>query len=250
MGSNVFVKTLDSIDSTNRYVRDEAATLWNEAGTAKVVAVSALKQTSGRGQRGNVWFSEAGSNLLISILVKPSGLDVKEQFLLSQVISLALLRTMEQYGLHAEIKWPNDIYVGKRKLAGVLVELDCMSGTVEKAVIGVGLNVNQSSFPAMERTPVSMAMIGGGCYAVDEVRDKLLDFFLFYYEVLERGGKASIDNEYKKCLMGYMLPMTYNDGSSVFEATVVDVEPCGRLCLRDAQGTLRSYGFKEVELLL
>lgn len=250
MGSNVFIKTLDSIDSTNRYVRDEAASLWNEAGAAKVVALSALSQTSGRGQRGNVWLSEGGKNLLLSILVRPCWLGVKEQFLLSQAISLALLRAMEHYGLHAEIKWPNDIYVGNRKLAGVLVELDCMSGTVEKAVIGVGLNVNQSSFPAMDRIPVSMAMIGGGGYSVDDVRDKLLESFLYYYEILERGEKTSIENEYKKHLKGYMLPMSYNDGKSVFEAAVVDVEPCGRLCLRDAAGTLRCYGFKEVELLL
>lgn len=248
MACKVYIKAFDNIDSTNRYAREEAGTLWNESGGAEVVAVTALNQTAGRGQRGNVWSSACGENLLVSILVKPCSLNIKEQFRLSQVISLAALHAMEHYGMAAEIKWPNDIYVGKRKLAGILVEIDCEAAKVEKAVIGVGLNVNQCLFPEMDRVPVSMAMLGGREYCIEEVRDKLLESFLYYYDMLERG--VSLDKEYMRRLKGYMLPMQYSDGKSLFEAVIKDVEPNGALCLERTTGETGRYGFKEVELLL
>lgn len=245
-----YIKYLNSIDSTNRYVRDEAWQLRKEADEADIVAVVAKNQTAGRGQRGNVWSSEDGKNLLLSILVLPHDLYVREQFLLSQVISLAVLHAMRHFGIDAEIKWPNDIYVGRRKLAGILVELDCMSEFVDKAVIGVGLNVNQASFPVMDREPVSMKMLSGYEYLLAEVLGKLVESFEYYYDMLLQGKKDTIAAEYKARLKGFSAPMLYSDGNSVFEAVIKDVEPCGRICLEHASGEVCHYSFKEVELLL
>ena len=84
MEDNVYIKRLDVVDSTNRYARDEARTLWNDADGCEIIAITARHQTAGRGQRGNNWFSAAGENLLLSILVRPGKtLKVTEQFLLS-----------------------------------------------------------------------------------------------------------------------------------------------------------------------
>ena len=148
-----YIIGLDTVDSTNRYLRDEADVLWNECAAEKrFVVVVAGHQTAGRGQRGNKWCSNAGENLLFSILVRPGEqLRVDKQFSLSQVVALSLHDTMRCYGIDAKLKWPNDIYVENRKLAGILVELDYSGAFVEQAIIGIGINVNQELFPEMDR---------------------------------------------------------------------------------------------------
>ena len=148
------------VDSTNCYVRDEAVALWQNRGISDFAVVTAGHQTAGRGQRGNTWNSNAGENLLFSILVRPGEtLEVSKQFLLSQAVALSIHDAMKCHGIDTQLKWPNDIYAGNRKLAGILLELDYSGAFVEQAIIGIGLNVNQENFPPMDRTPVSMKMM-------------------------------------------------------------------------------------------
>ena len=104
MDYSITVKNLDVVDSTNRYVRDEAAALWHDGYNA--VAVVAEHQTAGRGQRGNVWASEPGQNLLMSLLVRPGGsLEVSNQFLLSQTVAVAVHAAMKCHGIDTRLKW-------------------------------------------------------------------------------------------------------------------------------------------------
>lgn len=245
-----YVEHLATIDSTNRYSRNNASKLWELAGNAVAVVVFADSQTAGRGQRGNVWHSQAGENLLASIAVRPVGLPVHSQFVLSQVIALAVRAAMGYLGIDAVLKWPNDIYVGERKLAGILVELDCCGSVVEQAVIGVGLNINQEQFPVMDKVPVSMKMLTGETYNVEEVLGVLLDSFSYYYSLLCSGNHSFIADDYKSHLLGYGKVMHYCDATSEFDAKIVDVESNGRLCLQCVNGFTRSYAFKEVELLI
>ena len=245
-----FIEHLKIIDSTNSYARSNAAELWARAGGAPVVVVYADEQTSGRGQRGNVWHSRAGENLLASIIVRPQVLPVVSQFALSQVIALAVRRAMACFGVSTMLKWPNDIYVEGRKLAGILVELDCCGAVVEQAVIGVGLNINQDSFAVMDKVPVSMKMLRGATFDVDEVLAALLDAFSHYYALLQSGGREILAAEYKSCLLGYKKIMRYRDASSLFDAEIVDVASDGYLVLKRADGSLSTYAFKEVEVVL
>ena len=116
MGCDTYIKHLDVVDSTNSYARVEASRLCAEASGKPIIAVVADFQTAGRGQRGNSWQSQQGSNLLLSIIVSPCrALEVKKQFLLSQAAALAMHRAMKQYGIDVKLKWPNDIYVGNNK---------------------------------------------------------------------------------------------------------------------------------------
>ena len=251
MDCRIYHEHLDEIDSTNRFVRDEAARLWSMENGCGMVAVTAAYQTAGRGQRGNTWDSAIGNNLLLTILVRPGkALEVTQQFLLSQTVAVAIHKALERYGIDARLKWPNDIYVGNRKLAGVLVELDYMGKYVEQVVIGIGLNVNQCDFPEMDRVPVSMKMLLDRVISVDDVLAEILDCFNLYYSELMCGGGLCIPDKYMSLLLGWGEVSEYKDLHGRFRAVVECVGPDGYLFLRRLDGSISRYAFKEVEMLL
>ena len=251
MECEAYVKRLDIVDSTNRYVRDEANTLWSKQGGCGYVVVTAEHQTAGRGQRGNIWNSNAGENLLFSILVRPGeALAVSNQFLLSQAVALALHSAMGYYGIDTRLKWPNDIYVGNRKLAGILLEVDCCGAFVEQAIIGVGVNVNQEIFPKMDRVPVSMKILQERDFSVEDVLATILKFFEHYYTRLRSGDSETIAREYSKLLLGLGEQRAFVDSGGRFNAVIEGVEPNGHLLVRRVDGRLSSYAFKEIEQLL
>lgn len=239
---------LATVDSTNRYLRDEACNLWEKSGHEGVVVVTAEHQTAGRGQRGNTWCSGAGKNLLLSILVRPdTALPVTSQFLLSQATALSLHNAMQYYGIDVRFKWPNDIYAGNRKLAGILMELDYSGTFVEQAIIGIGLNVNQQTFPAMDRTPVSMKMLKECDFNPDDILVTILRSFERYYKELCEGNGEAIAAEYTRLLLGMNEQRTFVDKEGCFIATIEGVESDGHLLVRRKDGTLQRYAFKEIE---
>ena len=281
---------LATVDSTNRYTRDDADNLWNKHGENGFVVITATHQTAGRGQRGNIWSSNAGENLLISILVRPGeALEVKRQFLLSQAVALAMHDAMLHYDIDTRLKWPNDIYAGSRKLAGILLELDYAGRYVEQAIIGIGLNVNQQAFPPMDRVPVSMKMLwkaesgklvqaSGRKFiyvrnsrsqvssarsavktengkqrqdlVLDDVLSTLLSSFERYYNLLLQGHGDEIAAEYDKLLLGINEQHTFIDKEGSFEAVLQGVESDGHLLLQRNDGCTGRYAFKEVEMVL
>lgn len=243
--------SLATVDSTNRYMRDEAEELWSRHGHDGFVVVTAEHQTAGRGQRGNVWNSNAGENLLFSILVRPGEiLKVTEQFLLSQTVALALHDTMQHYGIDVKLKWPNDIYVGKSKLAGILLELDYAGNSVEQAIIGIGINVNQKEFPIMDRIPVSMKMLKEENFALDGILKTFIDSFEHRYLQLCSGNRDALAAEYTSLLLGIKEKRVFNDKDGHFEGVIKGVEDDGHLLVQRNDGSTGRYAFKEVEMEL
>ena len=242
---------LTTVDSTNRYIRDEAVALWENRGTGDFAIVTAEHQTAGRGQRGNTWNSNAGENLLFSILARPGeSLKVTEQFLLSQAVALSLHEAMLHFGIETRLKWPNDIYVGKSKLAGILLELDYAGNSVEQAIIGIGINVNQKEFPIMDRIPVSMKILQGHEFILDDVLATILDSFERYYHELESGSKEFIAERYTRLLLGVNEQRNFVDKDGCFEGTITGVESDGQLIIHRIDGGISRYTFKEVEMIL
>ena len=242
---------LATVDSTNRYLRDEAAALWQNRGISDFAVVTAGHQTAGRGQRGNTWNSNAGENLLFSILVRPGEtLEVSKQFLLSQAVALSIHDAMKCYGIDTLLKWPNDIYASNRKLAGILLELDYAGAFVEQAIIGIGLNVNQEYFPTMDRIPVSMKTLQGHEFILDDVLATILDSFERYYHELERGSKELIAERYTRLLLGVNEQRNFVDKDGCFEGTITGVERDGHLIIERNDGNTCQYAFKEVEIVL
>ena len=239
------------VDSTNRYVRDEAAALWQNRGINDFAVVTAGHQTAGRGQRGNTWNSNAGENLLFSILVRPGEtLEVSKQFLLSQAVALSIHDAMKCHGIDTQLKWPNDIYAGNRKLAGILLELDYSGAFVEQAIIGIGLNVNQENFPPMDRVPVSMKMLRKRDFILDDALATILDLFEHYYTEMRFGNRDAIAAEYKRVLLGMNERHTFIDRDGHFDAVIQDIESDGHLLLQRNDGNTGRYAFKEVEMVL
>ena len=148
------VLRLDSVDSTNSEAKRKIAALGNMS------VIAAYEQTLGRGQRGNIWLSEPGQNLTFSIVLKYGQMQVKmkaqEQFKISEITALSVVDLLAEYGIEARIKLPNDIYVGDRKICGILIEHALQGESLEHSIVGVGLNVNQVMFDPSLPNPVSM----------------------------------------------------------------------------------------------
>ncbi|MBP5136693.1 MAG: biotin--[acetyl-CoA-carboxylase] ligase, partial [Paludibacteraceae bacterium] len=156
---------LKSVESTNDYLTRLIATEEVAEGTV----VMADFQTAGRGQTGNTWESAKGENLLFSMALFPD-IPASSSFLLSQVVSLALIDTLDSFSIpDSHIKWPNDIYVGDNKLAGFIIDQTVLGDKVSSAVAGIGLNVNQKDFPSELPNATSMALISGETFRLKDV---------------------------------------------------------------------------------
>ena len=143
---------LERVDSTNNEARRHISDIDN------LSVVSALSQTAGRGQRGNTWTSNAGENLMFSIVLKSPALMAEDHFALNEISALSVADFLSTYGIKAEIKWPNDIYVGEKKICGILIENSFRGKMISSSIIGIGLNINQRNFNVNLPNPTSMVL--------------------------------------------------------------------------------------------
>lgn len=232
---------LPEVDSTNRYLRDLP-----QEDEEMTVAVTDF-QTEGRGQRGNIWNSQPGVNLLFSVRLFPTFLGADKQFLLSQIMSLALKRVLDRYVHEVTIKWPNDIYWHDQKLCGILIEHDLQNESVHRTIIGVGINVNQATFEGATFNPVSMRMITGGEVDREQLLHRIMKVFLEYYAELQEGKTDTIAARYHESLYRRFVKSLFTDAQGDFYAVIDHVDPDGRLVLRDEEGKMRRYTFKEIK---
>ena len=208
-------------------------------------------QTAGRGQRGHSWHSTEGENLTFSVVLHPTFLPIVEQFLLSEVVALALVDAMAEYGIECRIKWTNDIYARDSKLVGVLIEHSLAGDTLARTIVGIGLNVNQVDFPSDLPNPTSMALQRTTKFDREEVLRCFVQKLGEWYSKLESGDKQLIEKTYVSRMYhlceehSYMLP-----SGEIIHASIRGVKPSGELLLEHRGGTLREYAFKEIEFVL
>jgi BirA family biotin operon repressor/biotin-[acetyl-CoA-carboxylase] ligase len=157
-------------------------------------------QSAGRGQPGNAWESEEDKNLLLSIIVYPGTVAPPDQFIISMSVSLAISDFLTLHGIKSTIKWPNDIYVDDRKIAGILIENSVRGSSIENSIIGIGLNVNQQRFRGNAPNPVSMSMLTGTTFDTGTCLMELLTFLDLRYKNLIRGDSGAIREEYLRSL--------------------------------------------------
>ena len=143
---------IECVDSTNNYV----AILLSEGKIKHGTVILADEQTNGRGQRGASWDSKAGENLIFSMFIDTAILSVKDQFFLTQIISLAVVNMLSKFGIEADIKWPNDIYIKGRKIGGILIENYIKGAFLNGSIIGIGLNINQIEFDDLNATSLKL----------------------------------------------------------------------------------------------
>lgn len=236
----------DRLPSTNAYAQE----LLSQRVPDRTV-VWAMDQSAGRGQTGNTWLSEPGSNLTFSLILYPE-LPATEIFLLSKVAALALHGCVSELLSQAEvqIKWPNDLLINGRKAAGILIENQLQGGRISSSVIGLGLNVNQQVFPPeLVGRSSSLARESGQWHEVEAVLARLLDHFDGLLARLAAHQWAWLDRQYLDRLYGYQETVWVEENGHLSQRELIGVEKSGRLALAQA-GKVAYYDIKAVRLLL
>lgn len=237
---------LDSIDSTNNYLK-----LHLQDYSDRDVAVFADEQTAGRGNASNSWHSAKGQNLTFSVLIHPQRIAPIDSFVLSQSMALAIVDALSSAYLPKEkirVKWPNDIYILPEglKLSGTLIETTIAKGQLQTAIIGVGLNVNETSFPTSLPNPVSMAQIAGHKFNLNEVAESMIKAFSRYYAMAQKQQYDEIRAQYHSNLYLLNQESEFIDKHETFKAKIKGVTSNGQLLLVDSTGRQRQYEFKEI----
>jgi BirA family biotin operon repressor/biotin-[acetyl-CoA-carboxylase] ligase len=241
-------KTIVSIkctESTNNYASRQVRENEVEAGTVFL----AYEQTAGRGQHTNQWEAEAGKNLTFSIFLQPTFLDIRRQFMLSKAICMGLHTFLSHYVEGVKIKWPNDIYVGERKICGILIENAVMNGTITQTIIGIGLNINQTKFLSEAPNPVSLKMVTGNDYQLDEMLTGLLNEIGHFFKKLEAGQFDGLDNAFHQNLYRLNEWRQFKDETHKYTGQIIGVNQIGQLKIQEQNGPVWEYHFKEVAYL-
>ena len=252
---------LQSIDSTNKYAmalvhKDHLPEGQDEAqhGTA----IFTHEQTAGKGQRGKTWNSEKGANIALSILLNPFPLSIQEQFQLSVCIAVSVYEFFSSYaGDETKIKWPNDIYWRDRKAGGVLIENVIRSQASEVrhqtsewkwAVIGIGININQTSFSPYLPNPVSLKQITGKNFITVELAKELCHIIEKNYQLLIKGNFDNLVNSYQDHLYKKDKKVKLKKDNRVFEVTIKGVSKQGQLITQHS--IEERFDFGEVEWVI
>ncbi len=233
----------DELPSTNEMALEIA--MRNDVVEGAVV--QALHQSCGRGQRGTRWHSEPGQNLLLSIILKPTFLTAEAQFYLNKTVALAVADTLEHFvQFPVSIKWPNDIYVLEKKIAGILIQNTIQSQKIAISTIGIGLNVNQTHFDTTLPNPTSLHKLMRQRFDLKVVRQHLFDALNDHYQRLRIDVKYG-DEQYLKQLYRRSEMLEFETlGGEKFIGAIVDVDRLGRLMIKDDQGQIRFFTLKQV----
>ncbi len=237
---------IDETHSTNSYL----AELCNKQRPVELTTVSTEYQTAGRGQRGNSWESEKGQNLLFSLVLYPHFIQIKQQFIISQLVSLAIVESLNSYNGGFCIKWPNDIYWKEKKIAGILIENDIIGNMLGRCIIGIGLNINQTDFRSDAPNPISLREIIHKKVDKAVILSDILKRISTYLQQLKKGEKEDIKKKYTQYLFRNKGLHQFKDNSGSFNASIKHIEDNVQLILEDETGQERMYFFKEVSFII
>ncbi len=237
---------LTEVESTNNYANHLVLSKAAEHGTV----VLAQYQKKGKGQHGNSWESEAGKNLLASIILFPNFLQAAKQFYLSKIASLALVDFLKSETSGISIKWPNDIYIQDKKVAGILIENALKGQNLSSSIIGIGLNLNQELFVSDAPNPVSLKQVTGKVYDMELAVELILEKINNWYRKLENGGFEEINTAYFNQLFRVNEWSMFAKKGISFEAKISGIGEFGQLILEERNRSVSEYMFKEVEFLI
>jgi BirA family biotin operon repressor/biotin-[acetyl-CoA-carboxylase] ligase len=236
------VTFLPHCHSTNQYMRQ----LVKQGGIGEGHLVLTDYQSQGRGQMGTTWESDPGDNLLFSVLTKPVFLGLKHQFYITLISALGIIEGLEHMQIkHLSVKWPNDVYLGEEKLAGILSEAIIAGSFMEYLILGVGLNVNQASFSVNRST--SLARYLGVSQQREEVLQSVLTGIEKWYLALKREDYQLIRNSYEKRMLGIHQKRLFEDQSGRhFQAMIKGIDPQGKLIM-NIGGEHKLFNHKEIQ---
>lgn len=235
---------LNKVGSTNDYAKNLIETGKPPEGTV----IYSKFQTSGKGMDKNIWESEPGKNLLLSIILYPSFLLPENQFELNKVISLATYDLVSEklQDKNVKIKWPNDIYVGGKKIAGMLVKNTVQGNNLIDSIIGIGININQENFSPEIPNPTSLKLESGKVFPVKNILDDLVRKFEIRYRQLKNGLTKKIGIEYLNTLYNYQTKAKYLVDEQAVEGIITGVTKFGQLVMI-INGIQKEFDIKEIK---
>lgn len=232
---------LKEIGSTNQYAKELLSNTKPFEGTA----IFADYQSVGRGQNGNVWQGESGENLFLSVILRPHFLQIKDHYLLNKAVCFSVWESVSEFCEDAKIKWPNDIYVGAKKLAGILIENSLQGSIWQSAIVGIGVNLNQKDFPADIKAD-SIGNILNKEIDRDAFRKLLYEKLNKNYMAIRANQADLINNQYTKNLLGYHEKVNFVIDGKITEAVILGVQNTGELCL-EMDSRLKYFRHGEVK---
>ncbi|HRX11989.1 MAG TPA: biotin--[acetyl-CoA-carboxylase] ligase [Draconibacterium sp.] len=237
---------LTEVESTNNYANQLVLSKAAEHGTV----VLAQYQNKGKGQQGNSWESEPGKNLLASIILFPDFLSASKQFYLSKIASLSIVDFLKSETNGITIKWPNDIYIQNKKVAGILIENAVKGQNLSSSIIGIGLNLNQERFVSNAPNPVSLKQVSAKHYEIENVSETIFENMRHWYQILKNGDFDEIDLAYFNQLYRANEWAIFAKQGIQFEAKINGIGEFGQLILEERNGSISEYVFKEVEFVI
>ena len=236
---------LDAIDSTNEFLKG----ISNQQNTENFTVVTAENQTNGKGQRGAVWNSEVGKNLIMSVLIKDFLIHTNAIFNLNIAFSLAVISTLIKKNIpDLSIKWPNDILSANKKIGGILIENIIKSDGTILSIVGLGLNVNQTNFEGLPKAS-SLAVVTGKEFD----KEKLLLDIITNLEMNVAASKlnpASLRQQFVAALYKKNIPMPFtNQKEEKFMGIIQGISPVGRLQVLLEDDSVAEFDIKEIQML-
>ena len=228
------VVQLESTASTNNWLRERRTET-----ASRTMLVTADYQTAGRGSGTNRWESEGGKNLIFSLQVCPSALQANRMFALSEAMSLGVCMGLEKY-----------LSTLMPAAGGMLIENDLKGKQVERSVMGVGINVNQSRFLSDAPNPTSLSIIAGQEMPRIGVLESVLECFRSCLQMVEQGDFATLHALYLSRVYRWHKWHQFIDQSGTFTGMIKDIQPDGHLLLTDHEGTERKYAFGEIKYII
>lgn len=241
---------LDSVDSTNTEAKRRLEKI------IRTTVIATKEQTAGRGQRGNTWKTEAARNLTFSLVMKfgndaMSEIPVPCQFVISEAITLGIADYLGTKSINASIKWPNDIYIGNRKICGILIENSVRDGHLSSCIAGIGLNVNQTEFPDDIPNPVSMKIASGREYVLETELEKLVNHISARIDEIY-ASPENLEKDYLQLLYRKNESHKYTDlrDGSVFTGIIRGISDTALLQVEDTEGRIIEFSFKEIGYII
>jgi BirA family transcriptional regulator, biotin operon repressor / biotin---[acetyl-CoA-carboxylase] ligase len=235
----------DEVLSTNNYATHLLSTEKVLEGTI----VLTFRQIKGRGHGKNVWESEDFKNLTFSLILFPGFLPANRQFWLSQVVSLGLHDFLSSITNGVVIKWPNDLLIHEKKVAGILIENSISGENLQSSVVGIGININQIAFPDHLPQATSLSIETGIQYALEETCKLVVGNIMKWYSLLRDQKTDFIEKSYLEHLFRMGEKSMFRMEDQLFEAQIEGIDKYGQLLLKNASGEIMVVPFKSVEMI-
>jgi len=241
---NVNIVHYEEIDSTNTQARRLSLKRAEEG-----LVVTAKKQTAGKGRRGRSWESPADENLYFSILLRPK-LAPEKAPMLTLLMAYSVAKALQKKNINIEIKWPNDLVLSKKKICGILTEMNLAEGQVEDVIVGVGLNVNTMRFSEeLDDKATSLIIELGRKLECGELLGWILEEFEErYHQFLEVQDLSFLQEDYNGMLINRNREVLVLEPGNEYQAEALGINELGELLVKKTDGRIEAVFAGEVSV--